>query len=633
MGLHFVQCSSPVGKLTTFRAMLAESARRKMDWCFIDIASAYLTSSSRIRQYTRPPPGVSPPEVGMVWRLDRCLYGLKDSGRAFHLKFRKDLIEWGFKASEADPCLFIKRHRGEVLRVLLFVDDMAVFNDSTAAGRAMKERFMKAITDKGYKYSAQPDDNVYLGLTVKVTKNGFLVLTQERYIGDLAAKYEMTQCSPVNTPQPGGQVTVKDCPATDPKENTIATSYRELCGALRWIEQCTRPDISASLSELAKVQINPGQVHMKRLRHLLRYVITTSAAGIVYGGKKGEAACGPCVGYVDSDWAGDPDTFYTLGGWVVTAWGSPICWASYKIKSVACSSCEAEYQSAAQAVRELTWLRHLFSDMGYGDLTPTSYGKLCSQDYEKSRLADEVDEGELPVMLLCDNKGAVAISANSVLHKRSKHIHIVYHVVRREVNKKHVRLNYINTKANLADLMTKGLKAVDHGRLTRKLLSLCVDGELLDFVTRQPLAVATTAPIRDQLYEHEPLGLIQCDVLLPKIRCVCDYDRMSDGEQRGLEMREAVERGVGVSVPAKAAGVFDAVQDLANLGVIGAELQRVLQEELATETMGAIETAVAAAVVEVAELVALEAMQLLDEHIVETRRLPISLVRKWQRQL
>ena len=81
--------------------------------------------------------------------------------------------------------------------------------------------------------------------------------------------------------------------------------------------------------------------------------------------------------------------------------------------------------------------------MGYGDLTPTSYGKFCSRDYEKSRLGDEVDEGEMPVMLLCDNKGAVAISANSVLHKRSKHIHIVYHVVRREVNKKHVRLNLL----------------------------------------------------------------------------------------------------------------------------------------------------------------------------------------------
>ena len=122
MGLHFVQCSSPVGKITTFRIMLAEAARRKMDWCFVDIRSAYLTSKSKVTQYSRPPPGVSPPEVGMVWRMDRCLYGWRDSGRAFHLKFRKDLLEWGFKASEADPCLFVKMHQGAMLRVLLFVD-------------------------------------------------------------------------------------------------------------------------------------------------------------------------------------------------------------------------------------------------------------------------------------------------------------------------------------------------------------------------------------------------------------------------------------------------------------------------------------------------------------------------------
>ena len=227
MGLHFVQCSSPVGKMTTFRILMSEAARRKMDWCFVDIQSAYLMSSPKIVQFSHPPPGVSPPEVGMVWRLDRSLYGLKDSGRSFHLLFRKDLLQWGFKASEADPCLFIKRHKGEMIRVLLFVDDMAIFNDSTPEGRKMKKDFMGAIERKGYKYSNQADDNVYIGLTVKtVASTGQLVLTQDRYIGDLAAKHNLEDCGPVYVPAPGGSVSVSDCPEGDPKENKLATPYR-----------------------------------------------------------------------------------------------------------------------------------------------------------------------------------------------------------------------------------------------------------------------------------------------------------------------------------------------------------------------------------------------------------------------
>ena len=58
------------------------------------------------------------------------------------------------------------------------------------------------------------------------------------------------------------------------------------------------------------------------------------------------------------------------------------------IKSVAASSCEAEYMSAAQAVRELMWLRYLFPDLGNGDLCPGTYGTVCGEDYRKERLAE-----------------------------------------------------------------------------------------------------------------------------------------------------------------------------------------------------------------------------------------------------
>ena len=129
------------------------------------------------------------------------------------------------------------------------------------------------------------------------------------------------------------------------------------------------------------------------------YVNTTCEAGIHYGIGSGEYPSGPIVGYVDSDWGGDPDTYHSRGGWLFTAWGVPTSWASYKIRSMSRSSCEAEYQSAAQAVQQATWLRHLFSDLGYGDLRPDTYGSLCEEDFVKERLSGLVDRNERPITL------------------------------------------------------------------------------------------------------------------------------------------------------------------------------------------------------------------------------------------
>ena len=110
-GIDYISSSSPVGKLTTLRVLVAEAARRGMDIQFLDIRSAYLTADMDIECFMEPPPGFDAPN-GHVMRLDKALYGTKQGARLFHQKFRKDLIKWGFKASSADPCCFVKR-KGE----------------------------------------------------------------------------------------------------------------------------------------------------------------------------------------------------------------------------------------------------------------------------------------------------------------------------------------------------------------------------------------------------------------------------------------------------------------------------------------------------------------------------------------
>ena len=505
-GVDYIDTMSPVGKLTTFRALIAEAARRGMEFAFVDIRSAYLEAELKIKQYMSPPKGVTPPQPGMVMRLDRGLYGLKQSGKRWHEKFKKNLIDWGFTPSSADPCLFVKRQGQSQVRVLLFVDDMAIFHDSDEGGTKLKEELIQAVKTHGYEYSSSDDDNVYLGMAVSRINNTCLRLSQERYIEEVMIKFDFDKCDKVWSPSKPGHVTVLDCASCKPEDNPRGRRFREMTGALRWIEQCTRPDISATLSELSKVQLNPGDDHVERLEHLMRYVSTTRNLSLVYGGPDRGTLEGTLTCVTDADWAGDKDTYYSRGGHLHLMWGTPVSWQSQKMKAIAASSCESEYMAASRAVRESLWLRYLVSDLGYGDLTTSSYGKFCDKDFIKLRLSRLIKLCDKAIIFLGDNKGAIALSKNPVLHKRSKHIHVAYHIVRRMVQAGHCTFCYVPTKENIADLMTKGLPASTHEYLVNKIMFSRHDDGLADY--RGKLIPFDPRPItRDTLYSSEPLGL------------------------------------------------------------------------------------------------------------------------------
>ena len=124
----------------------------------------------------------------------------------------------------------------------------------------------------------------------------------------------------------------------------------------------------------------------------------------------------------------------------------------------------------AWATREAIWLKALYSSMGYNDLSATTYGKLCDQDYKKVRLSKYRDPYEKAMMLNGDNKAALAMSKNPVLHKRSKHIHIAFHITRQAVQAKVVAPVYMPTGENIADLMKKSLGPKLHNHHTEKFL-------------------------------------------------------------------------------------------------------------------------------------------------------------------
>ena len=145
------------------------------------------------------------------------------------------------------------------------------------------------------------------------------------------------------------------------------------------------------------------------------------------------------MGYTDSDWANCLDMRRSIGGYCYSLGSGLISWNAKKQKTVAASSCEAEYVAASESTKEAIWIRSLLEGINFKQVEPTTIN--------------------------CDNNSAINLSEDPSLHSRVKHIDIRYHFIRERVQSNEINVSYINTNDNIADVFTKALPAPTFQRL------------------------------------------------------------------------------------------------------------------------------------------------------------------------
>eukprot|EP00961_Rhodomonas_salina_P295887 3935860-Rhodomonas_salina.1 len=187
----------------------------------------------------------------------------------------------------------------------------------------------------------------YLGCKViRDRARSTLHLRQTAYIQKVLAYHKITDANPVKTPlEPGVHLSKCDCPAVI--DELIQAEYRAIVGHISFMVMMTRPDLAFSFAELLKFVQNPGQVHLKAVLSTLAYLAGTPDKGLTYSRPALDKHVNCLYGWVDSDYAADPDTSRSVTGYVVSLNNWPVSWRAKRQSCTTLSSAEAEFVTAS----------------------------------------------------------------------------------------------------------------------------------------------------------------------------------------------------------------------------------------------------------------------------------------------
>ena len=427
-GIDYEETFAPVARLESIRMLLAFASHKEFILYQMDVKSAFLNGYIVEEVYVEQPPGFQDHKYpNYVFKLKKALYGLKQAPRAWYDRLSKFLLQNGFSIGKVDTTLFTKTKGVDLIIVQIYVDDI-IFGSTNVS---LCEEFSKCMHSE-FEMSMMGELNYFLGLQIKQTKEGIFI-NQAKYVKDLLKKFDFEGMKPLSTPMSSSIKIDKD-------ENGKAvdiTKYRGMIGSLLYLT-ASRPDIMYSVCLCARYQSNPKESHLNAVKRIFRYLSGTKNLGLWY--PKGTHI--DLFSYTDADWAGCTIDRKSTSGTCHFLGFALVSWFSKKQNSVALSTAEAEYISAASCCAQVLWMKQTLLDLG------------LSYDH---------------VPIMCDNTSAINLSKNPVLHSRTKHIEIRHHFLRDHVQKGDITLEFISTNHQIADILTKPLALERFASLRRGL--------------------------------------------------------------------------------------------------------------------------------------------------------------------
>ncbi|GJX43999.1 putative ribonuclease H-like domain-containing protein [Tanacetum coccineum] len=277
-GIDYEEVFAPVARIEAIRLFLAYASFMGFLVYQMDVKSAFLYGTIEEEVYVTQPPGFKDPDhPNKVYKVVKALYGLHQAPRAWYETLANYLLSNGFKRGKIDQTLFIKKQKGDILLVQVYVDDI-IFGSTNKELCTGFEKLMK--------------DN------------------QDKYVAKILKKFNYSDVKSASTPVDLEKLLVKDGYADDVDVHL----YRSMIRSLMYLT-ASRPDIMFTVCACARFQVTPKTSHLLAVKRIFRYLKGKPTLGLWYS----RDSPFELVAYTDSDYArATQDRKSTTGGYLLT---------------------------------------------------------------------------------------------------------------------------------------------------------------------------------------------------------------------------------------------------------------------------------------------------------------------------
>ena len=426
-----VDKTSPTMIKSTLRMILAVGAMKDWPLQTTDIKSAFLQGSEMSRIVHIKPPKEADLPKGKVWKLRKCLYGLRDASRQWYLRVRESLLAHKCTQSLLDPGLFFYSREGKLEGLIgLHVDDFLHCGSDKFDAEVISPVMQLFKVGKNEK-----NNFLYTGFSIKQKPSG-IILDQFEYVRNIDIP-TMESKRVVNKNE--------DLTAVELSE------LRKICGSLNWIVMATRPDLSFDLIELSTKQQKGKVSDLAKARKIMLSMDPSDCK--IFIPKLDESSVEFRV-YTDASFGNLDNGAGSMGGHVVflkDKFGNsvPIDWKSRKIKRIVRSTLAAEALSLGDGLDTGLFLKEMFMEI---------MGPKAAQ---------------APIIAIVDNK-SVEVNLRSTSSVEDKRLRRDLNLIKQMIDRKEVEaVQWVDGQHQLADALTK--KGVNPS----KLLSVVQTGRIV----------------------------------------------------------------------------------------------------------------------------------------------------------
>ena len=429
-GIDFNETFSPVVRFEFVRTLLVLACKNGYRIDQLDVNCAFLNGDIEEDVYICVPDGVDI-SSDKVLKLNKSIYGLRQSAYRWNKCFTEYLKSLGFEQCKTDYCVFILRIDGRLIILILFVDDIVIIGDDDELVdmviNALKSRFKTKDLGKIRRF---------LGIDIEYDRDKRSIsLSQCRSVLNLLKKFDMLNCRTISTPI---EHKLKLQPCVDVESITFKP-YKQLLGSLVYLMLGTRPDLCYAVSYFSQFQAQPTDEHFIHLKRCLRYLSYTKDYVLKYDNFNNVML----DAYSDADFANSYDR-KSISGSVIRVCGNVVAWKSKKQSFVTLSSTASEYVALC--------------DVTCSILSYISFFKELNIDVK------------LPICIYEDNKSCIAIANEWKNKNKCKYLDVRYAFVHEQITVyNNIYINYCETGQMMADVFTKGLPKINFVKFVKML--------------------------------------------------------------------------------------------------------------------------------------------------------------------